>query len=377
MKRILLTLLVVFASLGTLYSEVKLDSLMWLDAEAYSDTNQTFLVDKGGAFYIGRVYVNLRGDIGKDWFGNKISGRLTVDFTKSTPIKYAYFDWKFADFLVFSGGLLKNEFGYGINWEYPIPVKDLADLLTIKLHTGGKVSVAPSADFGLGISGKFLPIEGLTKNLFYYNVQVVNGEGYDKLYKGDTTPPNDTFASQYTLLISPINGTKIGGSYRINPRDHVNSVQNYYGVKSDALTFYASAKDIKVSEDLKIPVDFVFQYISLNATFDGNKTNNYTQGLTNYTINGYAYSVMLGYTLLNAITPYVRFDTIDPDISESKTNDMDQILYVGANIKADPKGNLAIKPVYQYYLMKHNKSDVNDWIIKLEFEYKIGFSIWQ
>ncbi|MEJ5284613.1 MAG: hypothetical protein ACP5Q5_04205 [Brevinematia bacterium] len=368
MKRILLVCLVIFASFGAIYSEVKLDSLIWFDTEAYVDTNQNFFVDKGGAFYIGRAYVNLRGDIGKDWFGNKISGRLTVDFTKpSTPIKYGYFDWKFADFLVLSGGLVKSEFGYMPYWEYPIPVKEVADLL--------KRIPTESADFGMGISGKFLPIEGLTKNLFYYNIQILNGEGYKALYSGSTSPANDTFASQYTLVVSPLNGTKIGGTYRMNPRDHSKSIQNLYWVKSDAYTFYAAAKDIKLSDDFKIPVDFLFQYISETTTYDGR--TNISLPSTNYSETGYAICVMLGYTLFDIVTPYVRFDYIEPNIAENKTNDMDQILYLGANIKVDPKGNMVIKPLYQYYLMKGNSEKNNEWLVKLEFEYKIGFSIWQ
>ncbi|MGC8764862.1 MAG: hypothetical protein ACP5QT_03155 [Brevinematia bacterium] len=368
MKRISIFCMMMLAILGMASAEVKLDSLIWLDTEAYVDTNQNFFVDKGGAFYIGRAYVNLRGDIGKDWFGNKISGRLTVDFTKPlTPIKYAYFDWKFADFIVFSGGLVKSDFGYVQSWEYPIPVKHIADLL--------KTIPTESADFGIGISGKLLPMEGLTKNLLYYNIQLLNGEGYKAFYSGSTSPANDTFASQYTLAISPLNGTKIGGTYRINPRDYVTSIQNLYWVKSDAYSVYASAKDVEISENLKIPVDFVAEYVAINTSYDG--TTNIIQPSTNYTVSGYAFTVMLGYTLFDIFTPYVRYDMVDQNIAENKTNDMDQILYIGANVKVDPKGNMVIKPVYQYYLMKGNKSDLNDWLIKLEFEYKMGFSIWQ
>ncbi|MCX7821380.1 MAG: OprO/OprP family phosphate-selective porin [Brevinematales bacterium] len=369
MKRILLVCMLILASFGAIYSEVKLDSLIWFDTEAYVDTNQNFFVDKGGAFYIGRAYVNLRGDIGKDWFGNKIKGRLTVDFQKpTTPIKYAYFDWQlFSDYIVLSGGLMKSEFGFLGYWAYPIPVKDTADLLTLL--------PSESADFGMGISGKLLPIEGLTKNLFYYNIQVLNGEGYKKLYTGSTAPANDTFASHYSLVISPLNGTMIGGTYRLNPRDHDKSIHNLYWVKSDAYAFYISAKDIALSDDFKIPVDFLFQYVGQNTTYDG-RTNINTPA-TNYTQTGYAYTIMLGYTFFDIFAPYVKYDVVDQNIAENKTNDMDQILYLGANIKIDPKGNLVMKPLYQYYLMKGNSEKNNEWLVKLEFEYKMGFSIWQ
>jgi len=371
-KRILVLLMLLVVVNG--FAEVKLDSLIWLDSEAYVDTNQTFFVDKGGAFYIGRAYVNLRGDIGKDWFGNKITGRLTVDFSKpATPVKYAYFDWKFADFLVLSGGLMKSEFGYLTYWEYPLPVKALGEV-------DKNLKPTASADFGMGISGKLLPIEGLTKNLIYYNIQILNGEGYEKLYKGDTTPPNDTFASHYTLVLSPIDGVKVGGTYRLNPRDYEQSRDSRAGlplnVSQNAYAIYASANNIAISEDFKIPVDFLVEYIAMDTKFDGYKNTNSTS-TTNYTVSGYAYSIMLGYTLFDAVTPYVRYDMVDPDTSASATNDMQQILYIGANVKVDPKGNLVFKPLYQYYLMKDNKSDKNDWIIKLEVEYKLGFSIWQ
>jgi len=361
----LLTCLTLFV-----HSEIKVDSLIWFDAEAYIDTNQNQFVDKGGNFYIGRVYVNLRGDIGKDIFGSKIKGRLTIDFSKpSTPIKYAYFDLKLFDFLTLSAGLMKSEFGYLTYWEYPIPVKSINEI-------SKDLKPSSSADFGVGISGKILPIESVTSNLLYYNIQILNGEGYEKLYKSDQTPPNDSFASHYSLSIKPIEWLTIGGTFRINPYDYEKSRLNPpFNVYHNALSSYLFVDNISLQE-LNIPIKLLLEYLLMNNYYNGYQNTNSTI-MTNYNTSGYAYSFMIGYNLFDFITPYIRYDIIDPDNSEIKTNDMTQILYLGANIKLGQKESLVIKPLLTYYIMQKNKYDINDWIVKLELEYKFGFSIWQ
>ena len=211
MKRLLLALLVSLSFAVSAFAEVKLDSLTWLDADTVRGTNDSF--SAGGPFYIGRQYVNLRGDIGKDFMGNKITGRLTVDFTKpTTPIKYAYFDWNFLKTdqfsATFSGGLMKSYFGNLPNWEYPIAmVKDL---------TEGRIKPSASADFGVMASIKAVPIEGYTKNLISLYAQILNGEGYEKIYSASTVS-NDAYAFQISPVVTPIDGLNIGATYRTDP----------------------------------------------------------------------------------------------------------------------------------------------------------------
>lgn len=357
MKRTLIVCLTLFLT-AQVFSEVGLETLVRVNTDAYVDTNRDFFVDKGGAFYVSRAYLTLKGDAGKAFLGS-IKTRLTIDFAKpSTPIKYAYLDWKFYDFLVFTVGLMKSEFGYLTYWEYPIPVKYISDMK--------KEIKFPSADFGVGISGRLFPIEGLTSGLFYYNIQVLNGEGYDQLFREDTTPPNDSYASHYTFVVSPISGIKLGGTYRLNPYQY--STNRTQTTTSAAYSMYIAANNIEIS-DVKIPLDFILEYLNLSTT---TKTPS-----KEITVTGYAFTTSIGYTLFDLITPYLRFDLIEPNTADNQTNDVDQIIYVGMNVKTGAKSNMVIKPLFYYYLMKGNNTSANDWGVKLEFEYKIGFSIWQ
>jgi hypothetical protein len=342
------------------WSEIKLDTLMWLDYEVQMDSNSMAAatnVKSGGAFYIGRVYVNLRGDIGKDPFGNKIKGRLTVDFTKSTPIKYAFFDYSMlsvlgvGDPLVLSAGLLKTYFGNISDWEYPIPVK-------VSTETYSQIKPTASADAGVSLWGKLLPIEGLTKNLLFYNIQVLNGEGYEKIWKATDTTNADRLAAILHGAIMPIDGISLGASYR-------SQAANDKGIGEDALALFAQARDLKIG-DLEIPVDFWFEYM----------TQTLTNGKTEKGTNSTLLSFTLGYGLFDKLlTPYVRYDIMTPNNSTDFSVSNTQVLYAGLNIALDKK-NLFIKPMFDYYFMEAGKS-TGKMDIKLEMEYKFGFSVWQ
>ncbi len=380
MKKILGAITLVMILSTAAFAELKVESLTWLDIEETIDTNPSPKVDGGGQFYIGREYLTLSGDIGKDWFGDSIKGRVTFDATKAaTPIKYAYFDWTILKTsysfvhgedtntvslasLVLSGGLLKSYFGNLAFWEYPIPVKDATENYS---STSQYLKPAVSADFGLMLSGKLLPVEGLTSSLFSYYIQVLNGEkGYESVYSGSFLGTNaDSFVGQYSAFISPLDGILIGGTYRY---------QDYNLVTGNNETSYAlvaTAKDV-----MGIPVDFVAQYIMMNSTnFYGKAVN----GTTNNYFNGVVYTVSLGYGLFDgAFTPYVRYDFYDQNTASNKTNDSGSLLYIGANIKLD-KNNMAIKPMYTMYLTEKDQPTGGKFNIKLEFEYKLNFSIWQ
>jgi hypothetical protein len=356
------------------FAELKAESLTWLDVEETIDTNTGLPVDAGGQFYIGREYITLSGDIGKDWFGNSIKGRVTLDPTKSaTPIKYAYFDWTILktsysfvhdeetntvnqNSIVLSGGLMKSYFGNLAFWEYPIPVKDATENYSVK--------PGASADFGLMLSGKLFPIDGLTSSLFSYYIQMLNGEkGYETIYSGSFLGTNaDAFVGQASAFISPLDGFLIGGSYR---------AQDYNSVTGNNETSYAivaTAKDV-----MGIPVDFVAQYIMMNSTNMFGKPG--VNGANNF--NGVVYTVSLGYGLFEgAFTPYIRYDAYDQNTASDKTNDSGSLFYIGANIKLDSK-NMSIKPLYTMYLTEKDQPTGGKFNIKLEFEYKLNFSIWQ
>ncbi len=390
MKRILLVCIIMFAAFGMMSAEVRVEGRARFDNVYFIDTNSTFLVDQGGAFFVSRLEMGLRGDIAKDWFGNKITGRLTADLARpSTPIRHAFFDWAFlGGAFVFSAGLMPLDFGFVKFWRTPIPLDNVPRITHILSHRGTGVtnaatnaSASPSIDFGFGFSGSLLPIEGLTKNLIFYNIQIVNGEGLDRLYSASTVR-NDALATHLSLILTPITGLSLGGTYRINSYDYnaVSSYINYLMAKSESYAVFLNAYNVTIGEDFKIPIDFLVEYVSLNTTFQGKAATTYSQATnlaeTNVTLQGYAFSIMLGYTFFDFLTPYVRFDMVDPNTSEASTNDMNRIIYFGANISADPKANLVFKSLFGYYLLNKDK-ETQDWEIRLQAEYRLSFSIWQ
>lgn len=378
LKRILTVFALILGVAGFASAEIKVDSLTWFDYEVNSYSNTG--LNTGGAFYIGRQYVNLRGDIAKDWWGNSIYSRVTVDFAApGTYVKQAYADWKFLDgAFVISGGLIPSHLAYAAVNDYKLPLKTASKLATVYSS-----SVVPSsADFGLGLSGKFLPIDGLTKNLFTYYFQALNGEGYKTLFSGSTAS-NFTYAYQGKLILTPITGVDLSVSYRNNPAEFTRSVYTVsngtvtkaLNYSTSIMSFYLQARDVVIpGMENPIPVDFLFEYY----TYTDTKLDMKADPWSTTNVTGNTMQVSLGYGLLDSmITPYVRYDIITPSIDASATNLVDNILYVGANFRADPKGDLSIKPVYGMYLTDKGKTGTGKSFIKIEAEFKFGMTAWQ
>lgn len=353
--------------LGQAWSEVKLDTLIWADySKTWNATNFTttnVVTEAGGQFYISRVYVNLRGDIGKDPFGGSLKGRLTLDFAKpSFPVKYAYFDYKLfgLDPLVLSLGLLKVTFGNIGFWEYPIPVKDATEQYSA-------VKPTASADFGVELSGKALPIKGLTKNLLSYNLQLVNGNGYDTasaIFNASTTTDVSQFAGIGSIFLSPIDGTRIGFSYRTEQ-----ALSGVMGMSTNltksGMAIVAAASDLNIA-DMDIPVDFLFQYVQFDQSWQ-------TNGAASTNYSGNVISASLGYGLFDKmLTPFVRYDMVTERAGQTNTATKAynyNVLMLGLNYK--PTKNLAFKPFYSLNLTS------GSFQVMLESEIKLGFSIWQ
>ncbi len=331
-------MLLLFLSSVSAWAETRLETLGWLDNEVTADTNSANgNIDKGGAFYIGRLYLTLTGE-GKDWFGNTIRGCFTADFSKpATPLKFAYFDWVLLNEAVLSGGLLKSYFGYLSEWNYPIPVKSAEE-------TYSNISPTKSADFGLALSGKLFSSGDNKQGFINYYIQVLNGEGSENIFSGTNTKA-DNYAEQVSLYILLFKGLSIGGTFRYqdyNSSTLKREVSWAVGIKASDPAFDA----------LVIPVDFLLQYIGLVSTLD------------NAAVSGYVASFTLGYKLFDgAFTPYIRYDYASPDSVSNVRGE-----YVGANIK--PGKDLAIKPLFGY---SRPSGEIN---IKLELEYKFE-TVWQ
>lgn len=366
MKKVILGAVLAAMVAVPAFAEVKVEMMTWGDVDKTMTTNAADTISPnytGGQARIDRAYFTIKGDIGKDGIGSKIKGRVTIDFskiqfdstsasTKSIPMKYAYVDYDFMGlgYAVLSGGLLKTQFGNIANWEYTMPVKDA---------TEAYIKFTPSADFGFALSGKALPIEGLTKSLLNYSFQLVNGEGYEKLFKSSSYK-SDLWCGIINLAVSPYKGVSIGGSYRMNNASLTNIGD--YIAHENALAVYAIANDLEIG-DIKLPMEFLFQYLSQDK-------------VTTNTINSTVMTVSLAYGLLDkVITPFVRYDMIDTDTSAGGTNkigsDKDYSYFYGG-LTIAPTKNFKIKGLYGKKIGGNEDS-----LLKLELESKLDFSIWQ
>ncbi len=410
MKRILTLCLVLVSIASFAGATIKVETETWLDANTVQvSTSSSPELNPGGSFFLGRAYLTLIGDLGTDFYGDPIKERVTFDFANATSsgaagiIKYAYFDYtllkNFWDpnggqkFLVFSAGLIPVYFGNIQFWQYVLPIKDATELYKGVSYTYGYIpstskptnytGIAPtaSADFGLMLSGKFLPIEGLTSSLISYYLQFLNGEGYKTFVNNNGAPyinastNGSDFAYQASAFVSPIDGTMIGGTYRIDSYDDATIGTGVHNTET-SYALLLSARNV-----MNIPVDFTAQYISETSTNDWlpysvAKNNTTPYG---YDFTGVVYSISLGYGFLDwAIEPMIRYDYYNPDTTVSNgqngTDVSGSILYIGASFKPDP--NLTIKPMYGMYMTENGKPSQN-YLVWLEFAYKLNFTIWQ
>ncbi len=426
MKRMFLVLLICLVCGVSAFSSVTLELQGWADYNQTITTNYpNYPVEDGGAFQISRFYVTVQGDIGKDWFGNGLKARFTFDLAKdqfnkvsaatttttkttvstnsdgtiktnaastststtaltpvpvATPIKFAYIDYAFLTALglknevVFSGGLIKSYFGNIADWQYPIPVKDATEMY-------GNVKPSASADYGFMFSGKFLSTDDNPNGLVKYYLEVLNGEGYDTLVVDASDNQANNLALQGAAYIMPIQGVSVGATYRMNPVVKMlsSSVTNTTTNTQASYDILLAAKNIAIG-DLKIPVDFLFQYIGENQSVSLRNADN-SVASTNNVWNGSVVSVMLGYGLLdNTVTPYIRYDIVNENDQAQATNVSSATavkysnLFLGLNISPTP--NLQIKPFYEVTMAPGAKNDgyINFYV---QLDYKINFTIWQ
>jgi hypothetical protein len=357
MKRILIIIMFVLVTTAS-WAEMKIDTQVWLDSD-YGIKNYRLM--SGGAFYLGRAYLGVSGDIGKDWFGNPVKGKLTLDFFNAQsgiPIKFAYVDWtvlklnnergaEFTD-TVLSAGLLKSCFG-NPDYDYVMPVKPVEESTT--------VFVCKTADFGTMVSGKFLPDPDKKDGLVRYYIQMLNGEGYNTIFNSTQTAKTADFAGQGTLFVSPIPGLSAGGSYRYVGYNEL--------TKKKEIAYAATllARDLKFGsgeEATVIPVDAQVEYIAMNSITATAKTGSVTANIL---------SVMVGYGFFDkSMYPYARFEYVDPNINKLTKCDIDRVYYLGLNVK--PTKDLWIKPMISYKQLSRATA------VRLELDYKTSYLLW-
>ena len=370
MKRIIFVLSLLAGSIAIGWSTMSVDTTVQMDNELTITTNTNLANVNtlnnsryGGAFYLYKADVMISGDLAPDMFSNAIKGYLLIaganvanDGTAKGLFKNAYVDWIIDPAFVYSFGIIKNYFGtYQFGSGLPGALKDVNDQAYNTFNTA-----INSADFGMMISGKLLPIEGFTKNLLCYNLEVENGEGYKTVFSG-TSIAADNYAYLANIGVQPVDGLTFGFSYRGENQSWTTS--------NTTTTFavYATAKDV-----LGLPIDAFVDYTWQSWT------NVYTSKVIADQAN--VLSVSAGYGFFDKkFTPYVRYDVSTPTTNTAASNQT-SVFYVGANIKPSPQ--LAIKPLFGYYFQngvytanKVNYPIYNDILIRLELEYKMNFKI--
>ncbi len=369
MKRIIASCWFLMGIFLISFADIKMETLGWFDYSVTTDTNaDNGCIDKGGAFYISRLYVTMMGDVGKDWFSNPIKARFTLDFakaqfdsttssTKSIPTNFAYFDYYLFSALgiknemVLSAGLIKSYFGNAVDWTYPLPIRDATEQYPA-------VRPSASADFGAMLYGNLLTTEDNKEGIFKYYLEILNAEGFDKIFN-ESSVESDNLCIQFAGYLMPIMGVSIGGTYR-------NVNYNTSKQRQEAYAAIVAAKNIKFYDEnfvITIPVDFLFQYVALTSV---NLTNDVST-------TGSVISATLGYGLFeNTVTPYIRYDIVDENISQTNTSSKlykYSWAYGGINIK--PTKGLTIRTLYAQNL------DSKEIMARLEMEYALSFTIKQ
>jgi hypothetical protein len=420
MKRIL-TLCLVLVSIATFAgATIKVETETWFDANTlqyseYSPTYNSSFFNPGGQFFLGRAYLTISGDLGTDYWGDPIKERVTFDFANASTnnpagiIKYAYFDYDLLRIsydsvdatgqsnttklgaIVFDCGLQPVYFGNIAFWNYALPIKDATELYTKVQYPGDNpgngmlsstnytgVKPTASADFGFGLSGKLLPIPNMTSYLIFYSLQMLDGDGYTRYFNNNGFPENNpvgqtndnNFAYQASAWLCPLDGTMIGGTYRVYSYDD-NAIGGKINNTETSFDVTLSAKNV-----MGIPVDFLVQYINETSTNNWAAPNNGSVSAAAYDYIGDVFSVSLGYGFFDwAVEPMIRYDYFNPNASQSVADVSSSILYVGGSIKLDAN-NLTMKPMVGFYLTQNGQPS-SDWLVWLEFAYKLNFTIWQ
>ena len=322
MKKFLLGLSLVLLGGSLFATEVKFENLTWFNYGGTFNTNFTLQTNAStwnGGFNISRNYVQA-----KFYVNDHVKGRITFDLSKAVNVtasgtpyseyfKYAFVDIKVASPLTFTLGLQKSRFGYTGKWEYNLPYAELAD----SLH------VAPSADLGLGVSGK------VAGGMLAYGLQVLNGEGYKHWMSGDM---DVNYAVQADAVLKPVKNIAIGLSFH--------RARN--GVKFDdpAFALYVDSKFDKFSALLNI--------VGKNQVV--NTTN------TNF-VNVEA---VFGYEFNKASSAFLSFKL-------AKT-----LPYINLAMNYKPGGKTVIKP---YLGVKLDSKNENEYTFGVQTEIKFNVTV--
>lgn len=296
MKKILVSMVLLFGFSVMGSSFVGLMGNAWLDYQAHFNTNSA--INNYDDLSMSWAAIGIVGDITKD-----VSGFLLYNFAPAAPINiwWAYMTWSPVKMLGITVGQQDSLFGQFVP----------------------TINYKNSIDLGLTAS--------LNLDVVSVSVQAVQGPLSAATLAGNYTA--SVIATRYIPTFQakvefiPIKGLAIGGAGRL---------ENYYVAPNTNSTIgvegYLKLGGASFLPDLGVKVDY--------AMF----LNSYTMPSTSNTNWNGMYLVADVNYAIGPVTPGVRFTIIDADTAASVTNDLNQTLDIYADIKLSADGFAKITP---------------------------------
>jgi len=227
-------------------------------------------------------------------------------------------------------GQQKNYFGTVELWEYPLIEKTITDLR----------KVISSADLGIALLGD------LPEGYGQYELAMHNGSGYKNL--------EANVEKQWTasLMILPLNGLMIRGSYMLN-----NSAAHGTAEKTKRASDFVVQYNVGI---LPIPVQVLGEYVVVTDPSNGGS------GKSGCSVGYMIYSQI---DILEWLQLALRYDNWNPDTY--KTNDELNLYIAGINIKINENNLLQLnyqleQPQFGDYAPTKHK---NTWMAQLKWSW--------
>lgn len=377
MKKMLMVLvLVLIAFAQSLADSIRFAPLVRFDNAVTMDTNFDRLIDKGGAFTMARLYLDVIGDITKDVFGNSITARITPDLAVIPYIKYAYFDYKIMNELVISAGQMPLAFGsliYKVTFPYiPTPVTRLGTWINTDTDLGIKVSgnaIDMSQEKECVVTKKVyltnedqsVTVKDVSETvkkksswkLLNYHLYLINGEGYKNLFVNSSNSINN-YAGIASLYIQPVQDLFISGGFRYQDTSTVTNI-----TQDMALNVTAFGKEV-----MGLPFEFLVEFQSRSYLPAAATTS-----VTGITLGGFA-----GLYLFDKfLTPYIGFNMSDGNTDAAVTNDVKMLLDCGLILKP-AKSDFQVELFYSYNLVDKGVTSGN-MEAALRFQFSPSFTV--
>ncbi len=240
-------------------------------------------------------------------------GTATEDTRGNAAVEYAFAEYTVSEQLKFRAGKMFTHFGIynEIHTAKPATLTVKEPLSTNKNNKlGSDYRFYPRWNTGVAILGG----SEIGENYVDYIVQIANGED-------DEVNPYEEDANTSKAISSRVrfdfeNGLNAGLSYFRDNMNHYDGAGNVDG--RTRINSYGAQLEYTFNESTGIELEYVAGSV---------------QELTAAKVKRNAYTAMLHHTFTNSVTPYYRYEYLEPD--KNTPNDTGSIHIVGVNIMID------------------------------------------